>query len=278
MVFLVDNGSVRPASYLNLKRIAGELSQRIGQAVTAAPLLHANKIPPDKVGGEKVEILENLLRKAYLGGDREWSLLPLFFGPSGAILDYLPRRLRLLAKTHPGFFCKLSHPLYRSDSNGGPELIQILGELTESVMEEHRLQKPTLILVDHGSPRREVTFVRNVLAKGLARALEGRVRVTIAASLERRKGPNWDFNEPLLERALAKESVRRGDVVIAQMFISPGRHAGPGGDIPRICAEAERRHEGLKTYRTRLVGEHPKLIELLETRWRESAFAIDIKW
>ena len=153
MVFLVDNGSVRPASYLNLKRMAGELSQRIGQAVTAAPLLHADKISPDKLGGEKVEILENLLRKAYLRGDREWSLVPLFFGPSGAILDYLPRRLRLLAKTHPEFFCKLSHPLYRSDSNGGPELIQILGELTESVMEEHRLQRPALILVDHGSPR-----------------------------------------------------------------------------------------------------------------------------
>ena len=270
MVFLVDNGSVKQASYFNLKRIAGELSQRIGQAVTAAPLLHANKIPPDNPGGEKVEILEDLLRKAYLRGDREWCLLPLFFGPSGAIVDYLPRRLRLLAKLHPGFFCKLLHPLYRNESNGGSELVQIIGELTESVIAEHRLQNPALILVDHGSPRREVTLVRNVLAKGLARALEGRVRLTLASSLERRSGPKWDFNEPLLKRALDRQSVRRGDAVIAQMFIGPGRHAGPGGDIPRICAEAERRHAELKTYRTQLVGEHPKLIDLLEIRWRES--------
>ena len=271
MVFLVDNGSVKPAAYFNLKRIAGKLSQRIGQAVTAAPLLHANKIPPDKLGGEKVEILEDLMRKAYLRGDREWSLLPLFFGPSGAILNYLPRRLRLLAKSHPGFFCKLLHPLYRSDSNGGPELVQILGELTESVIAEHRLEKPVLVLVDHGSPRREVTLVRSVLTKELARALEGRVRATFAASLERRNGPKWDFNEPLLERVLARKLVRGGNAVIAQMFISPGRHAGPGGDISRICAEAERRHGELKTYRTQLVGEHPRLIDLLEIRWRESA-------
>lgn len=271
MVFLVDNGSVKPASFFNLERIAGKLSRRIDRPVTAAPLLHANKIPPDELEGEKVEILENLLRKAYLGGDREWTLLPLFFGPSGAITDYLPRRLRRMAKLNPGFSCKLLPPLYRNESNGGKELVQILGQLTDSVIDEHQLQKPSLILVDHGSPRREVTQVRNVLANGLARALEGRVRLTLAASMERRSGPKWDFNEPLLERALARQSVRGGDTVIAQMFIGPGRHAGPGGDISRICAEAEQRHGKLKTYRTRLVGEHPKLIDLLEIRWRESA-------
>ena len=270
MVFLVDNGSRKPASYFNLKRIAVELSQRISQAVVAAPLLHANKIPSDQLGGEKAEILEDLLLKAYLQGEREWSLLPLFFGPSGAIVDYLPRRLRLLAKSRPGFSCKVLQPLYGSDGNGGPELVRILGQLTESAMAEHRLEKPALILVDHGSPRREVTHVRNVLAEGLARSLEGRVRLTLAASLERRKGAKWDFNEPLLERALAHKSIMGGDVVIAQLFIGPGRHAGPGGDIARICAAAERRQAKLKTFRTQLVGEHPRLIDLLERRWRES--------
>ncbi len=270
MVFLIDNGSIQAAAYKNLKGLAGKLSQRIGETVIAAPLLHANKIPQEQLGGKKAEILETLLQKAYLKDDREWCLLPLFFGPSGAIRDYLPRRLRILAKSHPQFICKILNPLYCSDSNGGPELVEILCELTESVIEKHELQNPAVILVDHGSPRKEVTDVRNALAKRLAEALDGKAKFIIPASMERRANPAYDFNEPLLERALGEKLVREGDVVIAQMFISPGRHAGPHGDIQQICTEVEKQHAKLKTYRTELVGSHPKLIDLLENRWRES--------
>ena len=51
MIFLVDNGSVRPEAYLNLCAIAAQISDDLGLAVSPAPLLHANKISPKELGG-----------------------------------------------------------------------------------------------------------------------------------------------------------------------------------------------------------------------------------
>ena len=49
-----------------------------------------------------------------------------------------------------------------------------------------------------------------------------------ASSMERREGTEYDFNEPLLENLLGSEGFEK-DVVLSMLFISPGRHAGPGG-------------------------------------------------
>jgi hypothetical protein len=50
------------------------------------------------------------------------------------------------------------------------------------------------------------------------------------------------------------------------LFISPGRHAGDGGDIARIAAVAMSRNPRLRVAITRLVGDHPLLIEILRDR------------
>jgi sirohydrochlorin ferrochelatase len=86
--------------------------------------------------------------------------------------------------------------------------------------------------------------------------------------MERRAGGEFDFNEPLLERALSgiAGDAGPGDVVILPLFFSPGRHAGPGGDIAVICEAARERHPGLRIHRTALVGEHPLLVEILADR------------
>ena len=55
--------------------------------------------------------------------------------------------------------------------------------------------------------------------------------------MERREGAEYDFNEPQLESAV----VGKGEavpVVVALLFLQPGRHAGPGGDVKSIIAEA----------------------------------------
>ena len=53
------------------------------------------------------------------------------------------------------------------------------------------------------------------------------------------------------------------------LFISPGRHAGPGGDIAEICREAEGRIPGLKTHMSELFATHPGSIEILAKRYRQ---------
>jgi len=55
-------------------------------------------------------------------------------------------------------------------------------------------------------------------------------------------------------------------VIVSLLFLSPGRHAGPGGDIASICREAEERNPGLHTQMTGLVGDHPGIISLLKAR------------
>jgi sirohydrochlorin ferrochelatase len=133
-------------------------------------------------------------------------------------------------------------------------------------------QRPAVVLVDHGSPQAEVGAVRDRVAAQLAATLGDAVRVVIAASMERRDGDAFDFNEPLLARALSEPPLgdHAGDVIVAPLFFSPGRHAGPGGDIETICRAAEARHRGLRVHIAPLVGEHPLLIDVLADRWREA--------
>ena len=70
MVFLVDNGSVRVNAYNNLRLIAGKFSTFIDEPVLAAPLMHANKISLEALGGQSAKILEELLNENFDKGER----------------------------------------------------------------------------------------------------------------------------------------------------------------------------------------------------------------
>jgi sirohydrochlorin ferrochelatase len=85
--------------------------------------------------------------------------------------------------------------------------------------------------------------------------------------MERRAGPEYAFNEPLLEQALEQAPYNRGPVIIALQFLAPGRHAGAGGDIATICAQAEASQSELRTQMTATIGAHPLLIEVLAERY-----------
>lgn len=269
MLFLVDNGSIRADAYLNLCRIADALSKVIGEKVTAAPLLHADKISPELLDGKAVQVLEKLMVEAMEEGISSFTILPLFFGESGAIYEYLPRRLRKLADKYSNFSAKILDSLYQSKSNGGDILVEILRDRVLETMKIERLKHCKVILVDHGSPRESVTKVRNELAELLQEAMNRQNIEVSPASMERRVGPSYDFNEPLLEKILRQAPYNSDAVIIAQMFVSPGRHAGPDGDLTTICESAEKENNDLKTYRTELVGNHPLLIDLLTRRWEE---------
>ena len=96
--------------------------------------------------------------------------------------------------------------------------------------------------------------------------LAGEIATLGVASMERREGAAYAFNEPLLATALRTPPFDRGDVVVALQFLSPGRHAGPGGDIADICAAAEAEQPGLRTQMTEPIAADGRLVELLAER------------
>jgi sirohydrochlorin ferrochelatase len=123
-----------------------------------------------------------------------------------------------------------------------------------------------VLLVDHGSPMRAVTAVRDHVTAQLRTRLGAAVRGVTAASMERRPGPEYAFADPLLAAAFDQPGLDAGPVVVAMLFISPGRHAGKKGDVARICAAAGERHPGLQAVMTEPIGSHPGLIPVLVDR------------
>ena len=127
---------------------------------------------------------------------------------------------------------------------------------------------PAVTLVDHGTPRIAVNKVRNFLAGQLKELLSKDASVVEASSMERRDGDEYAFNEPLLENLLGSEGFEK-EVILSMLFLSPGRHAGPGGDIAEICEEAEKQHPGLRTHMSDLFATHPGVVQLLAERFRQ---------
>ena len=85
-------------------------------------------------------------------------------------------------------------------------------------------------------------------------------------SMERRDGEEYDFNEPLLENLLAQKKEDYEEMLVAQLFLSPGRHAGEGGDLDRICSSFADSSPSHRLARTDLLGTHPSVIEILADR------------
>ena len=267
-ILLVDNGSLRPQATLNLRRLADALSQATGEAVEAASLLHSFKIPPEELGGHKAVTLGPLAERHAAEGVTELLILPFFFGPSQALTRYLPERLAEVQASYPQLSVKVALPLV--DTLLAPDL-RLARLLAENVRERMaNLSRPKVVLVDHGSPIPEVTAVRNYLAGQLSALLADEVGCVTFASMERRDGDAYRFNEPLLEDLLASTELADSDVILSMLFLSPGRHAGEGGDIAEICTQAMSNSPGLNVVTTRLVGENDAILELLATRLQQA--------
>ena len=266
-VLLLDNGSLEPAATLSLRRIAADLGCLLGREVVPVSLLHSHKVPAAELGGVPGEIFEPALKRRLAAGQRSFDILPLFFGPSGAITEYLPERVAQLRLSWPELDLRVAPYLAEKGASTGGPLVSLLEDSVRALLDGTGLQR--VILVDHGSPRPEVTAVRDVVAQQLQERLRGSARSLTAASMERRAGAEYDFNEPLLERALRALPEGPQELILALLFISPGRHAGPGGDIVQICEAACAERPGLRVRITPLVGEHPGLLSLLAQRLGE---------
>jgi sirohydrochlorin ferrochelatase len=269
-VLLMDNGSLRPAAIRKLRSLAAALGRRLGRKVEPVSLLHANAVAAGKLGGRKAEILEAAVLRRAEAGAREFVIVPLFLGRSRALTEYIPARLALWKRKYPGLQVRLAAPLGAAGDERLARLLeaQVRARLTPGFL---RGEKARVVLVDHGSPARAVTQVRDRVAGQLRRRLGRSVARVAAGSMERRLGDAYAFNEPLLENLLGTPPWNAGPVIVAQLFLLPGRHAGPAGDIAAICRRAWEKNPRLRIVRTKLVGDHPGLIEILAARFQTAA-------
>ncbi|MFC2992391.1 sirohydrochlorin chelatase [Halomonas tibetensis] len=263
-ILLVDNGSLRAQATLNLRRLAHALGQATGQEVEAASLLHSYKIPAEELEGRKAVSLGPLAEQLAAQGMTELVILPFFFGPSQALTHYLPERLAEVQANFPQVSVKVALPLVESQAVVDLRLARLLADNVRERMEG--LSQPKVVLVDHGSPIPEVTAVRNYLAGQLSVLLSEEASCVTFASMERRDGDAYRFNEPLLVDLLSLKAMANSEVILAMLFLSPGRHAGEGGDIAEICDQAMAQSPGLRVTTTRLAGEHDAILEILATR------------
>ncbi|MFL2479058.1 MAG: sirohydrochlorin chelatase [Verrucomicrobiales bacterium] len=274
-ILLVDNGSYRAASVLSLRRIATELSISTGNKVHPVSLLHSTKIDPDELDGVPADIVEPFIKEKISNGVDSFLIVPLFFGRSAAIYEYLPQRIEEIKKEFPNLQVRIADPLVDIENNHNDDVAQILAELVRIKISENKLKAPSVTLVDHGTPRKKVNDVRNFIANQLRDILSDEVSSVQPSSMESRPEPEYKFNEPLLEDLLGSDGFC-GDVILSMLFISPGRHAGEGGDIHTICVESEASSDGLKTHMSGLLSEHLGLVKILELRLRSGMESLPI--
>ncbi len=278
-ITLTDNGSYRPAATLSLRRLAAELGERSEHVVNPVSLLHSTKIPAEKLEGQPAHVFESFALAKREEGVNSFLVVPLFFGPSAAIAEYLPQRADVLREEHqwPELEVRVCPSLVNCQKPEDKRMVSMLADLVRQKRAEIGVEHAAVALVDHGAPRIEVTQVRNFLADQLREVLGDEASVVTACSMERREGEAYAFNEPLLEVLLGSEGFRH-EVIVSMLFLQPGRHAGAGGDVANICQDAEKVTPGLQTHMTELVGTHPLLLDILVERLEQGLLTDPVSW
>ena len=232
--FLIDNGSLRSASILKLRQIAGEVSRESGFDVLPFGLMHSHRVKPEDLEGRPAGTMQQFLLSDECSEVEEIRALPFFLGPSLAITDWLPDNLGRWRSSDPGRRSfRILPPLFEE---GDDRLALALADFCRLTAEKACLRRPRVALVDHGTPLTEVNQVREKVGERLRDLLGDLVGEVATCCMERRPEAQFDFNDPLLENLLegwVAEGVE--EVVVAQFFLLPGRHAGPGGDLAEIC-------------------------------------------
>jgi sirohydrochlorin ferrochelatase len=257
-IALVDNGSLAPAAHLGLRAAAAAVGERAGVRVEAVSWKHSDRIPAHALSEGPGSTLAPWIRGQVAAGVREFVFIPFFISPQGAIGSSLQKDLRALQAEAGGFEYSFADGL-----PADPVLADIVADRVRETLAAGGLRNPTVLVVDHGGPSPASAAIRNRIAEAALGRLGGSVSRLSPASMESPDGPEFDFNRPLLAEALMSPGFSGGDVIIAPLFLSPGRHAGPEGDLERIAREAQGRPDGPRCHFTGLVGNHPAAIEHL---------------
>jgi len=256
---LVDNGSLEPAAHASLRRAAAAIGRLAETEVAAVSWRHSDRIPAAELGGEPAWTLGPWVRAQLARGEREFVFVPFFLSAQGAIGSALRTELAALQAATDGFDFAFAAGLAAAGV-----LPDIVAARIRETATAAALRDPAVIVVDHGGPSPASAALRDAVAAGVGERLAGAFRRPVAASMETPEAGEHPFNRPLLAEAL--EALGAGghrEVIIAPLFLSPGRHAGPDGDLAEILREAEARRPGLRGHFTALIGSHPLAVATL---------------
>ncbi|HEY3755040.1 MAG TPA: hypothetical protein VGL42_02710 [Opitutaceae bacterium] len=256
-VALIDNGSLSAEPHLLLRRIAQEISGATGIPVEAVSWKHSDRaFLPDK---SRAPVLKTWVQGGRAEGVTDFIFIPCFISPEGAIAGSLRSDLEELG---------ISYSF--TDGLSPAVLGLIVAERVRAVIAAQRLTRPEVIVVDHGGPAPISGRVRNAVAAHAVRELGASVSRVVAASMETPETGDHPHNLPLFGTAL--QSIAAEAAIVAPLFLAPGRHAGPDGDLERIAKSgsgvpplrpgdkaAERRFHGQngRLFFADLIGPHP---------------------
>lgn len=257
IVTLVDNGSLEAAAHLNLRAVAAAMSAETGVKVHAVSWKHSDRIPAAELGGAPAWTVGRFLREMIAFGQREFVFVPFFISPQGAIGSALHSDLAKLQSELGGFEFTFTDGLAARDV-----VPSIVADRVRTTLRAQGLHRPPVIVVDHGGPSATSAALRDELAAAIRHALSGEIGELTAASME-------GEHPPLLVDALRRPTLGDQPVVVAPLFLSPGRHAGPTGDVQRICAAAPAR-----SFVTDLVGTHPLAVTALAAALQDTLSAL----
>jgi len=262
---VIDNGSKKAEATLRLRELANKLSIESSKKIHPVSLQHADCIDSEKLNNIPANTFYAFLKQQLEQGEREFVVLPLFFGMSRALSSFIPEQISLLEKDFGAFDVNLAEVIYPLP-DGESKLAEILFENIKIAANDNNLDNKKIVLVDHGSPIPQITEVRKHVAIQLQSLLGEQVDVSQAV-MERREGSAYDFNGALLEDWLSEQAVQGvEDIIVAMLFFLPGRHAGDCGDIQEICDKAAQDFPKLTISITPLISENDLLVSILHER------------
>jgi len=257
IVALIDNGSLEAAAHRNLRRVAEALTGRTDTRVHAVSWKHSDRIAPAELEGTPAWTLGPFVRAMHALGQREFLFVPFFISAQGAIGSALRTDLEKLRAELGDLDFDFSPGLATGDALAG-----IVTTRIRDVRTARALARPPVVIVDHGGPSPTSAALRNQLTTVVRSQLGGETGPVAAASMEGQ-------HPPFLADQLRAPGFAGQDVIVALLFLSPGRHAGPGGDIVQICDAS-----GTRCHLTELVGTHPLAVETLATALREKLHSL----
>lgn len=251
IVALIDNGSLEPAAHRNLRQVAAALSVCTGTRVHAVSWKYSDRIDPTFLDDTPAWSLNLFLRSFVALGQREFVFVPFFLSRQGAIGSALHEEIKSIQRELGNFEFRFSEGL--AERGVVPTIV---AERVRVCRATQGLNNPLVIVVDHGGPSAASAGLREELAAEIRRELRPDASLVAAASLE-------GVHPPLLVDLLRSESFARNEVIVAPLFLSPGRHAGPDGDLAQICQTTHPR-----SHLAELVGTHPLAVDALAAALR----------
>lgn len=270
-VILVDNGSLRATSTLSLRAIAGKVAAASPNVACVAPtsMRFSDRVPAAELAGVPAELLAPAFKRLYAAGTRRFIILPAFISATEAIEE----RMKTLAAAAGGATYVIARPLVDVTDGSDTRIARALIDRAEAARVANGISRCAVAVCDHGSPSPDVTEARHHVMRQVAALLADSPVIAAVGecSMERRPEPQYDFNEPTLDKLLMDDSTAFAtqDVVVTLMFISPGRHAGEGGDIATIIAAAPAVHDR-RVVMTDVLGLHPLVLQVFADRVQEA--------